>query len=107
MLIWAANNFMLGGFINGIVVTNQPANAGATGDLVPGSGKSPGGENSNLLQYTCLENPLDGGAWWSTVHGITKESDMKKKKKKKESDMTKRLSTHTCIQFHVIPPQLS
>ena len=96
MLIWSASNFMLGGFISGIGVKNQPANARATGGPIPGLGKSPGRENGNLLQYTCLENPLDGGAWRSTVHGITKVSDM-----------TKRLSTHRCIQFHVIPPQLS
>ena len=39
---------------------------------IPGSGRSPGGENGNLLQYSCLENPMDGGAWQTTVHGVTK-----------------------------------
>ena len=38
----------------------------------PGSGRSPGKGNGNPLQYSCLENPLDGGAWWATVHGVTK-----------------------------------
>ena len=38
----------------------------------PGSGRSPGGGNSNPLQYSCLENPMDRGAWWATVHGFTK-----------------------------------
>ena len=38
-------------------------------DLIPGSGRSPGEGNGNLLQYSCLENPVDGGAWWATVHG--------------------------------------
>ena len=39
---------------------------------VPGSGGSPERGNSNLLQYPCLGNPMDGGAWWATVHGVTK-----------------------------------
>ena len=42
--------------------------------LSPGSGRAPGGEHSNPLQYSCLENPMDGGAWWATVCGAT-ESD--------------------------------
>ena len=40
--------------------------------LIPGSGRSPGEGNGNLLQYSCLENPMDGGAWWATVHGAAK-----------------------------------
>ena len=40
--------------------------------LIPGSGRSPGGGNGNPLQYSCLENPMDRGAWWATVHGVTK-----------------------------------
>ena len=45
-----------------------------TGDtsLVPGSGRSPGERNGNPLQYTCLENSMDGGVWWASVHGVTK-----------------------------------
>ena len=48
-----------------LVVKNLPANAGDVGDsgLIPGSGRSPGGGNGNLLQYSCLENPMDRGAW--------------------------------------------
>ena len=44
------------------------------GDLgsIPGSGRSPGEGNGNPLQYSCLENSMDGGAWWATVHGVTK-----------------------------------
>ena len=47
---------------------------GATRDmgLIPGSGRSPGGGNGNALQCSCLENPMDRGAWWATVHGVTK-----------------------------------
>ena len=40
--------------------------------MIPGSGRSPGEENGNPLQYSCLENSVDGGAWWATVHGIAK-----------------------------------
>ena len=40
--------------------------------LIPWSGRSPGEENGNLLQYSCLENSMDRGAWWATVHGIAK-----------------------------------
>ena len=39
---------------------------------IPGSGRSPGGGNSNPLQYPCLENPRDRGTWWATVHMVTK-----------------------------------
>ena len=49
-------------------------NAGDQGSI-PGLGRSPGEGNGNLLQYSCLENSMDGGAWWSTVHGGHKESD--------------------------------
>ena len=43
--------------------------------LIPGLGRSPGEVNSNLLQYSCLENPMDRGAWGATVHGGHKELD--------------------------------
>ena len=57
-----------------LVVKNPPANAGDIRDVgsIPGSGRSPGGEHGNPLQYSCLENPLDRGAWWATVHGVEK-----------------------------------
>ena len=44
------------------------------GDLgsIPGSGRSPGGGNGNLVRYSCLENPMDRGAWWDAVHGVAK-----------------------------------
>ena len=53
------------------MVKNSPANAGDAG-LIPGSGRAPGEGNGNLLQDSCLENPMDRGAWWATVHGVTK-----------------------------------
>ena len=46
-------------------------NAGDLGSI-PGSGRSPGEGNGNPLQYSCLENPMDRGAWWATVHGVTR-----------------------------------
>ena len=54
------------------MVKNMPADAGDERDVgsIPGSGKSPGGGNSNPLQYSCLGNPMDRGAWWATVHGV-------------------------------------
>ena len=57
-----------------LVAKNLPANAGDLRDKswIPGSGRSPGGEHGNPLQYSCLENLTDRGALWATVHGITK-----------------------------------
>ena len=54
----------------GTVVKYPLASAGDIGDIgsIPGSGRSPGGGNGNALQYSCLENPKDRGAWWATVH---------------------------------------
>ena len=59
-----------------LVAQNPPANAGDAGDvgLIPEPGRSPGGENGNPLQCSCLGNPMDRGAWWATVHGVSKES---------------------------------
>ena len=57
------------------MVKNLPANAGNEG-LIPGSGRSSGEGNGNPFQYSCLENPMDRGAWWATVHGVTKALDM-------------------------------
>ena len=56
------------------MVKNPPANAGDTGDadLIPGSGRSPGGGNGNLFQYSCLVNLMGRGAWQTAVHGVAK-----------------------------------
>ena len=56
------------------MVKNLPANSGDTGNTssVSGSARSPAGGHGNLLQYTCLENPTDRGAWWATVHRVVK-----------------------------------
>ena len=55
----------------GSEVRASACNAGDPGSI-PGSGRSPGEGNGNPLQYSCLENPMEGGAWWATVHGVTK-----------------------------------
>ena len=62
------------GFPGGSVVKNLPANAAEARDTgsIPGLGRSPGGGNGNPLQYSCLENSMDTGAWWAAVHGVTK-----------------------------------
>ena len=57
------------------MVKDLPANAGDAGSI-PGLGRSPGVGNGNPLQYSCLENPMDRGAWQAAVHRVTKESDM-------------------------------
>ena len=64
------------------MVKNSPANAGESGSI-SGSGRSPGEGNVNPLQYSCLGNPMDRGAWRATVHGVAKSQT--------------RLSTHTPV----------
>ena len=59
------------GFPGGSEVKASARNAGDLGSI-PGSGRSPGEGNGNPLLYSCLENPMDGGAWWATVHGVAK-----------------------------------
>ena len=56
---------------------DPPANAGDE-SLIPELGRSLGEGNGNPLQYSCLENSVDRGAWWATVHGVAKESEMTK-----------------------------
>ena len=59
------------GFLGGSEIKASACNAGDLGSI-PGSGRSPGEGNGNPLQYSCLENLTDGGAWWATVHGVAK-----------------------------------
>ena len=88
------------------MVKNPPDNAEAAGALgsILGSGRRPGGGNGNPLQYSSLENPMDGGAWQATVHGVTKYRTP-----------LKRLSTHMQALWEalglnevlrVLPPEL-
>ena len=69
------------------MVKDPPASAGDARDTgsVPGSGRSPGVGNVNSLQYSCLGNSMDRGAWWAIVHGAAKSQT--------------RLSTHTFLYF--------
>ena len=60
-------------FTGCLAVNNPPANAEDAGSIL-GLGRSPGKENGNPLQYSCLGNPMDREAWWATVHGVAKES---------------------------------
>ena len=57
-----------------LMVKNPPTKAGDLTDIdsIPGSGRSPGGGHGNPLQYSCLENPMDRGAWQATVHRVAK-----------------------------------
>ena len=59
------------GFLAGSDSKASACNAGDRGSI-PGSGRYPGEGNGNPLQYSCLENSMDGGAWWATVHGVAK-----------------------------------
>ena len=67
-----------------LVVKNPPAKTEDMG-LIPGLGRSPGEGKGNPPQFSCLENLMDRGAWWTTVHGVTKNQTQ-----------LKRLSTHIC-----------
>ena len=75
------------GFPGGSVVKNLTANAGDV-DLIPESGRYPGGGNGNPLQYSCLQNPMDRGAWQAKVHEVPKESDT-----------TKQLNSNEVLQY--------
>ena len=59
------------GFPDSSVEKNPPDDARDAGPI-PGWGRSPGERNNNLLQYSCLENPIDRGVWWARVHRVTK-----------------------------------
>ena len=72
MYLYLYIHIELRGFPGGSVVKNLPANAGNT-RLISGSGRSPGEGNGNPLQYSCLGNPMDRGAWGATVHGVAKQ----------------------------------
>ena len=63
------------GFLGGSVVKNSSANTGDVGST-PGLGRALGEGNGNPLQYSCLGNPVNRGAWWAAVHGVAKDLDM-------------------------------
>ena len=61
----------IGGFLSDLDGKESACSAGDPSSI-PGLGKSPGEGHGSPLQYSCLENPMDGGAWWATVHGVAK-----------------------------------
>ena len=73
-LLFHSVQFNFSGFYMVLVVKNPPANVGDTRDSgsIPGWGRSLGVRNDNTLHYSCRVNPVDTGAWWSTVNGIAK-----------------------------------
>ena len=66
--------------------------------MIPGSGRSPGEGNGNPLQYSCLENPMEGGAWWAAVHGVTKSWT-------RLSDVTSRDMAPVPCSLHIMWPK--
>ena len=73
LVLQLVNKSAVEDFLVAVALKNPPVKAGDVRDMssVPGSGRSPGGENDNPLQYSCLENPMDR-AWRAAVHGVTK-----------------------------------
>ena len=84
------------GFPGGSEVKASASNVGDLG-WIPRLGRSPGEGNGNPLQYSCLENPMDGGAWWATVHGVAKS-------RTQLSDFTFHFLSHAiCISYaHIL-----
>ena len=82
---------------SGSMVKNPPANAGASGLVgsTPGLGRSPGGGNGNPLQHTCLENSMDRGAWWATVHRIAESQTWL-------SDWAYTYTSIICVHIHYL-----
>ena len=84
MITFNINNLLktlLGASQKALVVKNLPANAGDVRDVdsTPGLGRSPGGGHDNPLQYSCLENPMDRGAWRALVHRVAKSKTQLKR----------------------------
>ena len=82
---WTESDF---GGPDGSAVKNPPANAGDP-DLIPELGRSPGEGNGNPLQYSCLGNPIDRGAWWAAVHGVTEELETTTKQQQQRKRIRK------------------
>ena len=77
------------------MVKNPPANAGDMG-LILGLGRSPGKENGNPLQYSCLGNPIDRGAWQAIVHRVSKKSDTTEQLNNKRGKQDRKQGREPC-----------
>ena len=66
------------------------------------SGRSPGGGSGNPLQYSCLENPMDKGAWWATVHRVTKSRTRLKQLSMHHLQLQKQCQAHTCVRSIIV-----
>ena len=82
------------------MVKNLPANAGDPG-LIPGSGRSPAEGNGNPLQYSCLGNPMDKGAWWATGHGVTERQTRLSDKTNKQTISSGVHQSDSVIHIHI------
>jgi len=101
VLLFLFGTSLFYGFPGGSEVKASARNVGDLGSI-PGSERSPGEGNGNPLQYSCLENPMDGGIWWATVHGVTKSRTRLSKRLKRLkyvyiSFLEKEMATHSSI----------
>ena len=100
-VLWAHDNAWAASQVTP-VVTTLSASAGHIRDagLIPGSGRSPGGGDGNALQYFCLENPMDRGVWWATVHGVAQSQTWLKRLSTMHNNawIPKHIHAHTLIR---------
>ena len=91
----------MGAFQVALAIKSPPVSAGDIRDVgsIPGSGRSLRGGHGNLLQYPCLENPMDRGAWWATVLRVTKSQTQLKQL---SMHVHARTHTHTHIHIYII-----
>ena len=109
--IWCGLTISLGSIWASQVVKNPPANAGDARNVgsIPGCGlgRPPGVGNGNLIQYSCLENSMDRGAWWAIVHGVAKSQTQlsvhtyKHKHTHIQSRFNIRSNSEPCIRVHI------
>ena len=89
-----SHSVSVSGFPGGSAVKNPPASVGDTGST-PGSGRPPRGGNGNPVHYPCLRNPMDRGAWWTIVRGVTKNRTQKRRIYKIIYKKNKEHNSHT------------